>query len=341
MPRRVMVPAGGAELATRRKPAWLGRDPAEILIIKPSSLGDVVHTLPAVALIKRHWPGAHLRWLINPEWAPLLDGNPHVDEVVLFPRNEFRGVGGLARIPGWAKRIAQRKADLVLDFQGLIRSALIARLCRRGEVIGLSDAREGAGFFYTQTADVRGCTHAVDRYLSLAATLGIDATQSLEWPLPGGAAPTGFSAEEPFVLLHPFSRGAGKSLSADDVATFCRALVPRRVVLAGRTDASIPDAPNVTDFLNQTSLHELIWLIRHAAFVVSVDSGPMHIAAALTPRLVSIHTWSDPARVGPYRPEAWIWQERAIFQVRGIANPSAHQPCPDFAALAAFVATQL
>ena len=315
--------------------------PREILIIKPSSLGDIVHTLPAVALIKRHWPDTHLRWLINPEWAPLLDGNPHVDEAVLFPRGEFRGFTGLARIPVWAKRIAQRKADLVLDFQGLIRSALIARLCRRGEVIGLSDAREGAGLFYTRTADVRDCTHAVDRYLRLVATLGIETAPPLEWPLPAGAAPAEFSADERFLLLHPFSRGAGKSLSTDDVASFCRVLAPRRVILVGRTGASIPAAANVTDLLNRTSLHELIWLIRRATFVVSVDSGPMHIAAALTPRLISIHTWSDPAKVGPYRREAWIWQGRALLQIRDLADPSARRPCPDIAALAAFVATQL
>ena len=102
-----------------------------ILIVKPSSLGDIVHTLPAVAAIKAHWPGAHLRWIVNPEWAPLLEGNPHVDEVVIFPRRDFRGVRGLMRIAPWARALRERiNADLVLDFQGLLRSALIAKLCR-------------------------------------------------------------------------------------------------------------------------------------------------------------------------------------------------------------------
>lgn len=316
--------------------------PSSILVIKPSSLGDVVHTLPAVALLKRHWPQAHLRWLINPEWAPLLDGNPHVDEVVHFPRGEFRGLSGLARIPSWAKQMAQRKADLVLDFQGLLRSALIGKLCRAkaGQIVGLSDAREGARWFYDQRAEVGGIQHAVDRYLALVGELGIDPAPPLDWPLPAGTAPTGFSANEPFILLHPFSRGAGKSLGVEEVTAFCRATAPRRVVLAGRTDAQIAPAPNVTDLLNRTTLHELIWLLRRAAFVVSVDSGPMHIAAALTPQLLSIHTWSDPAKVGPYRPEAWIWQERTLFQMRDLANPTAPQPCLDIAALTAFVTAQ-
>ena len=315
--------------------------PAEILIIKPSSLGDVVHTLPAVALVKKQWPSAHLRWLINPEWAPLLDGNPHVDEVVLFPRGEFRGVAGWAKIPAWAKEVAAKKAELVLDFQGLLRSALIGRLCRSGELVGLSDAREGARFLYDRVADVRGVNHAVDRYLELVSVLGIDPAPPLEWPLPQGSVPAGFAAAAPFVLLHPFSRGAGKSLTPADVATFCRALAPVEVVLAGHCNEQAPPLDNVTKRLNRTTLPELIWLIRKAAFVVSVDSGPMHIAAALTPRLLSIHTWSDPRKVGPYQPEAWVWKDRALFQMKDLAAPQSHQPAPGIAEVARFVSAML
>ena len=314
-----------------------------ILILKPSSLGDIVHTLPAVALVKKRWPAAHLRWLINPEWAPLLDGNPHVDEIVLFPRGQFRGPAGWARIPGWAKKIAAGKADLVLDFQGLLRSALIARLCRAdgGRIVGLSDAREGARHFYDQTVDVSGKAHAVARYLALVASLGIDTAAPLEGPLPQGSAPAGFDDAQPFVLLHPFSRGAGKSLTATEVADFCRALAPHRIVLAGRTDIALPLLENVADLLNRTTLGELLWLLRRAAFTVSVDSGPMHLAAGLTPRLLSLHTWSDPAKVGPYQPDAWVWKNRALFQMRDLAQPSAHQPEADIAAVARFVATRL
>lgn len=94
--------------------------------------------------------------------------------------------------------------------------------------------------------------------------------------------------------------------------------------------------------LNRTSMSELIWLIRQARFVVSVDSGPMHIAAALTPHLLSLHTWSDPALVGPYRPEAWVWKDRTLFQVHELRTPPppALKPttAPDLAAVAAHVA---
>ena len=316
------------------------RAPADILVIKPSSLGDIVHTLPAVALLKKTWPQARLHWLINSEWMPLLDGNPHVDEVVEFPRKNFRGAGGLLRIAPWARALRERvRADLVLDFQGLLRSALIARLCRAdgGRILGLSDAREGARHFYDATADVSGKAHAVERYLALVAALGIDPTVPLEWPLPQGSPPAGFDATEPFIVLHPFSRGAGKSLTAAAVADFCRTLAPRRIVLAGRTAATLADATNVTNLLNRTTLPELIWLLRRAAFTVSVDSGPMHIAAALSPRLLALHTWSDPRKVGPYAPDAWIWKDRTLCQMRDLARPAAHQPAADLTAVARFI----
>jgi len=323
--------------AIRAAPAAYPRD---ILVIKPSSLGDVVHALPAVALVKKRWPEARLRWLINPEWAPLLEGNPDVREAVLFPRGEFRGLAGMARIPAWAKTMRrEQRADLALDFQGLLRSALIARLCCRGDIVGLSDAREGARFLYHRTADVRGIAHAVDRYLALVTCLGIEISQPLEWPLPAGSPPEGFSFEAPFILLHPFSRGAGKSLSVADTLEFCHAMAPWPVILAGRTSEAVPQLGHVTDLLNRTTLPELIWLLRRAAFVVSVDSGPMHIAAALTPRLISLHTWSDPGKVGPYRPEAWIWKDGALFQVKDLGNRDARRPAATIAEVGRFLGT--
>src|SRR6185436_14406867 len=95
--------------------------PREIVVIKPSSLGDVVHTLPAVALLKQHWPESRIRWLINSEWKPLLEGNPHIDEAIPFPRRDFRGLRGCFKIGPWARELRERvNADLVLDFQGLL-----------------------------------------------------------------------------------------------------------------------------------------------------------------------------------------------------------------------------
>jgi heptosyltransferase I len=314
--------------------------PRSILIIKPSSLGDVVHTLPAVALVRRAWPQARLAWVVNPEWAPLLEGNPDVDEIVIFPRRELGGHP--LKTLRWLRGLRrEHRSDLVLDFQGLLRSAVMGRFARGGRFVGLSDAREGARYFYDAVAQV-GREHAVERYLKLVALLGLDLHGPLTWRLPPGNPLAGFAAPAGgYVLLHPFARGEGKSLTPEQVADFAEAL-PLPVVLAGRANATLPcPLPgNVTSLLNHTTLSELIWLIRHARFVVSVDSGPMHIAAALTPNLLSIHTWSDPRLVGPYRPEAWIWKDRTLFQACELRDgPATGKPlaAPDVQAVAAHV----
>ncbi len=315
-------------------------------MIKPSSLGDIVHTLPAVAMLRQRWPESHIRWIANTEWLPLLDGNPHIAEAIEFPRRQFRGFCGALKIAPWARALHERmKADLVLDFQGLLRSALIAKLCRGedSQVLGLSDAREGARFLYDAAAETSGVLHAVDRYLALAALATGSpppAPAELQWPLPTGT-PVADAGDSPFILLHPFSRGAGKSLTEAEVLEFCRAAAPLRVVIAGRAGVKLPAIAHTTDLVDRTNLHELIWLIRRAAFVVSVDSGPMHIAAALTANVVAIHTWSDPRRVGPHRDEAWVWREKQLFQRCRSSQPVSAESIADLSTLADWVRSRV
>ena len=277
---------------------------------------------------------------------PLLDGNPHIDEVLEFPRRKFRGAGTLPRVIRWTRELRERvRPDLILDYQGLLRSALISRLCRRkgARVLGLSDAREGSRLFYDSVIDTSRDEHAVDRYLALtfAATGGSRGAWKLEWQLPAGDEPAGFDDASPFLILHPFARGGGKSLTTEQVAEFCASVVPHRVVVIGQAVASLGAIPNAVDLLNRTSLLELIWLLRHAEFNVSVDSGPMHIAAALSGRLISIHTWSDPAKVGPYRRDAWVWKDGKLFTQADRDKRGAWREVCSISALAEFLKTQL
>lgn len=312
--------------------------PERILILKPSSLGDIVHTLPAVAALRNHWSSSEIAWLINPEWAPLLEGNPNIDRVIPFPRKSFRGLTGWTRVPAWLRSLRNFQPDLAVDFQGLLRTALIAKGLGSKTIAGLSDAREGAGWFYQQTVRLpREPIHSVERYLRLAEELTGTPVGKPVFHLPAGTPPAELIPTR-FILLHPFSRGQGKSLDVATVTEFSRNFQSSCIVIVGGIQP-LENAPsNVINLLGKTTLAELIWLIRHADFTISVDSGPMHIAAAITGKLLSIHTWSDPRLVGPFNPAAWVWKDATFSQMAGYRSHSTenHRP-PTAAELAEFV----
>lgn len=290
-------------------------NPKSILIIKPGSLGDIVHTLPAVALVREAHPHTEITWVINPELAPLLRGNPDVNHVYFLPSGQLGGLGVPKSLLPWLKKTREIRPDVALDFQGLRRSALIAKISGAKEVCGMSNALPGASWFYDSVARVNRRGHAVERYLKLAECVGATPGESLRCPVPSGDPLPRFDAHPPFVLLHPFARGQDKSLSNAVIEEFCRSLAPTRVVVVGQSHRKMNTPENCVDLTRQTSLLQLIWLIRVARFVVSAESGPMHIAAAVTPNLLSIHAWTDPHRIGPYNPDAWVWKHGQLFRV--------------------------
>jgi heptosyltransferase I len=296
--------------------------PKTILLIKPSSLGDIVHTLPALRFVKQSFPSSQIYWVANSEWCPLLEDNPDLEGVIRFPRRSFRGLKGIIRFWQWCGELGKLQPDLVLDFQGLLRSALISRSARGKMVLGLSDAREGSRMFYKKIAQAPATEHAVLRYLALASLAGADVSGEIEFKLPQGRPVPNFELPNQFVILHPFSRGTGKSLSEIEVYQLTAALAPIPVIIVGKSDAPISFARNAASLVNLTDLEQLIWLLRKAAFVISVDSGPMHLAAAISREILSIHFWSDPRKVGPFREDSWIWQGHQILRKAQLIGPS-------------------
>ncbi|MCP4848239.1 MAG: glycosyltransferase family 9 protein [Verrucomicrobiaceae bacterium] len=295
-----------------------------LLVIKPSSLGDIVHALPAVAVIKSAMPELEIRWVANEEFVPLLEGNADLEEVIAFPRSRMRGPLSVLRFLGWSRTLSlPEPPDLVIDFQGLFRSGLMASRSGGAKVVGLSDGREFAGFFHHHRVEVDPDAHAVDRYLEVPCALGVevpseDTGLSFKLPLEKPESPP----PEGFVLLHPFSRGAGKSLTVESVLAFCEAMGQCPVVLVGRGGPKLESLPgNVHNWMNATGLAQLAWLMENALFNVSVDSGPAHMAAALGENLLVIHGWSDPLKVGPYRKQAWVWKSGKFFRA-GNADPA-------------------
>lgn len=232
-----------------------------------------------------------------------------------MPHGEFRGLGAPKGLLTWLKKTRELRPDLALDFDGLLASAIVAKITHPKEIDGMSNALPGVTRFYDRVAKVNRRSHAVERYLTLAECAGATIGESLRCSIPSGDPLPRFDAYPAFVLLHPFAHGRDKSLSNAAIEEFCRALAPSRVVIVGQSPVRIKTPENCVDLTRQTSLLQLIWLIRVAQFVVSVESGPMHIAAALTPNLLSIHTWTDPRRIGPYNPDAWVWKHGQLFRV--------------------------
>jgi ADP-heptose:LPS heptosyltransferase len=289
--------------------------PKSILIINAGSLGDIVHMLPAVALLREVHPQAEITWVIDPELAPLLRGNPDVNHVHFLPRGKLRALGASTSLLPWLKKSGQIHPDLALDFQGSLRSVFIAKISGAKKIYGMSNSLAGKTWFYDRVAQVNRRSHPVERYLKLAECAGATVGESLRCSVPSGDPLPRFDPHPPFVLLHPFARGQDKSLSNGAIEEFCHALSPTRVIVVGQTRTRITTPENCVDLTRQTSLLQLTWLIRVARFVVSVESGPMHIAAAVTPNLLSIHTWTDPRRIGPYNPDAWVWKHGQLFRV--------------------------
>src|SRR3954464_1223522 len=151
--------------------------PQRILIIKPSAIGDVVHTLPVLNLVRRTWPDAHVAWLVTPACAGLLDEHPQLDEVIRFERRRFgqgwRNPSAAVGLFRFARELRARRFDLVIDLQGLFRSGWLAWQTRSPVRVGFANARELAPLFYTHRVPIGTVEqHALDRYLALAEMIG-------------------------------------------------------------------------------------------------------------------------------------------------------------------------
>jgi heptosyltransferase-1 len=271
-----------------------------ILIIKPSSLGDVVHALPTVNLIRRKFPDAHITWLINDSLVSLLQHSPVIDELLPFERERFRSLWQLPRFSKFLSMLREKRFDVVVDLQGLLRSGLMSWGTHAPRRIGLSDAREGALFFYNEIVQVPR-THAVERYLRAAQHLKCD-SGPIEFPL-------GVSSEikrEGLIGVNPSARWTTKLWGNDKFAELVRRLPRERVVLTGSTgerEEVGKIAQGCRNLAGETDLFQLAELYRRCAVVITNDSGPMHVAAAVGTPVVGIFGPTDPLLTGPYGKE--------------------------------------
>src|SRR5689334_4920726 len=168
-----------------------------ILVVRLGAMGDIIHALPAVASLKQSFPGSHLTWIVEPQWASLLDGNPFVDRVALLRRD------GPAAIIRSCRELRSSRFDLVVDFQGLVKSAVVCSVAHADCIFGFhqSQVRERAAAFVYSDKVLSQSVHVVDRNLDLAQSAGAGALVKT-FPLPQGS-PQALLPEAPFVLASP------------------------------------------------------------------------------------------------------------------------------------------
>jgi heptosyltransferase-1 len=288
--------------------------PERILIIKPSAIGDIVHALPALARLRRHWPNARISWLVTPAYAALVENHPMIDEVIHFDGNLWGRMwyspAALADLVRFIGDLREKKFDLIVDFQGLLRSALIARMSGAGRRIGFSNAREGAVLFYTEHVD---CSweedHAVERYLKIASALGCP-EGPVEFPLAVDDGDRAIVASlipggRPFAVLLPGTNWETKRWPVERFAALVAPLRNRygldTVVAGARADAELTrQIPADVDLTGKLNLRQTTALLERAQLVVANDTGPMHLAAALGRPLVTPYGPTSPRRTGPY-----------------------------------------
>jgi heptosyltransferase-1 len=299
-----------------------------ILVIRIGSMGDVIHALPAVATLKHSFPGSTLSWVVDARWAPLLEGNPFVDQVILFRRN-LRGLRGTWR------ELRAEGFTLAVDFQGLIKSALVALAAHPEHIYGLhqSQVREKlAALAYSNRVRV-SAAHVVDRNLELAAAAGATSMLGL-FPLPEGSA-EGELPEGRFVLANPRAGWRGKQWPHEHYSRLggrLREELGMPLVLNGPPEAA-PLLRSIKETLTLLcGLRGLIHATRRATAVVGIDSGPLHLAAALGRPGVALFGPTDPARNGPYGDSFTVLRSphaRTTYKRRGEWDPAMRGISPD------------
>lgn len=289
----------------------------KILILKPSSLGDVVQALPVLRLLKQQFPRSEIHWWIDTALAPLLEGDPDLTSVVRFERKRWgspRHWPEMLRSIGWLR--AQR-FDWVIDLQCLARSGMFAWLANGKLLVGLDEPREGArGFYDICVPRASYHTHAVDWYLATLPRLGVPVHWNFSWlperPETAAAVAAKWSAPgQRWVALQAGARWLNKRWPAEHFAVVIRQLAAefsevQFAVLGGRDESDLAAqlcraAPErCVNLAGQTSLPEMVEWLRRSELLVTNDTGPMHVAAALRKPLIGLFGPTEPRRTGPY-----------------------------------------
>jgi lipopolysaccharide heptosyltransferase II len=306
-----------------------------ILLVRLRQIGDVVFTTPAVHALRRRFPDAHLSYVVEPAAAPIVLGNPHLNQVIVAPR--ARGLRGLLGDLALGRRLRAERYDLAIDFHGGPRASLLTWLSGAPERIGYEIA--GRGWMYTRRVarprELRA-RHSVENQWDLLASLGVRPPDRTAFPMempvdPGAAvlvagrlANAGVTAADRLVVIHVSAGNPFRRWPAAHFVDLVVSLVgrdPRRrvIVTSGPSEQDAAagvvagarahlDGPRAAQVLScgEFSLAELRALLDRASLHVGCDGGPLHVAAATGVPVVGLYGPTLPARSAPWRADHWI-----------------------------------
>lgn len=288
-----------------------------IALIKPSALGDIVHSLPVLSALRCRYPEAHITWVVNRSYEPLLLGHPDLDATLAFDRGVARAgrLRGARSFMSFLWEMRRQQFDLVIDLQGLLRTGLMTWASGAPRRMGLHTAREGARLFYTDVVADTLDMHAVDRYWLVAEALGVGDLPK-RFTLPVDDASRAWASQQldgwprPWIMMNLGTRWETKRWPAGHFAELARRAARRfggSIILVGGPEETslakevLAVSPEQTlDLIGKTDLRQLVAMLACADVMVSNDSGPLHIAAALGRPVVAPYTCTSPLRTGPY-----------------------------------------
>jgi lipopolysaccharide heptosyltransferase II len=289
----------------------------KILILKPSSLGDVIQALPVLRLLKLHFRSAEIFWWIDSALAPLLEDDPDLAGIIRFERKRWAKPQHWPEMFHSIRSLRAENFDLVIDLQCLLRSATFAWLANGKKLVGLDETREGARGFYDLAVPRKTFhTHAVDWYLSVLPPLGVPVHWNFQWlperPEIAAELNSKFKIENSkLILLQPGARWENKRWPAKYFAELVRSLAQKFpgtqfAILGGKDDQplgkiisqAVPE--HCLNVCGATTLPEMVEWVRRCDLMITNDTGPMHVAAALGKPLVALFGPTAPERTGPY-----------------------------------------
>lgn len=296
-----------------------------LLIVKLSAVGDVIHTLPSLAALRRLYPEAHITWLVEEGASDLIAGHPYLDRVLISKRKTWlkdlrrgRGVSRtLKEVKTFLEDLRDRPYDIVIDFHGLLKSAFLVFLSRGKRKLGYDSLQEMSGWFYNEKIFEDMQKHAILRYLDFVAHLGAN-PENPEFVIPVSEENRarvdrllgrhGIGPDDSFVAVNPVAYWDTKLWETEKFRELCRRMgedLGTPVVLTGsRADGMLREIsegrPEAVNLAGETTLRDLAEIYGRARLVVTTDSGPMHLAAAMGTPAVALFGPTDPKRTGPF-----------------------------------------